>query len=370
MKNRLLRSGLCAIAVALLVTACTSAPTGPTGPTAQVSASATKVTLASKTGDPTEVKEKDEAHLGDTVQTDSAGRAQLDYPDGSLTRLGPDTKLTVDVLDAAEAQRTALTLDVGQSWHRVEKLVAEKAQYEVSTPVGVASVKGTAFEVDCTPAKVCTITVIEGVVEFTTEDGTVLEINPYQRLVVPNPDGGDPAVTVAPVDVVQADEWITGNIAADKITQEVPAEAVTLAGDWRMEYTYTTVSGYLTNGGRDSATIWTFGETTCAAACAFTINTLGGSTYTATLDDTGFTAMNPQVYKTLCTNPDTGEEVTDAYDYTVEAAVTRNPGSSADDVSFTGTLTWHYTFNGQPSGFCTYVATDFDEVAALTLRRI
>ncbi len=321
------------------------------------------MTLASASGDPTEVEKTDSAHMGDVVATDSAGRAQLDYPDGSLTRLGPDTTLTVDVLDSAEAQRTALSLDVGQSWHRVQKLVAEKAQYEVSTPVGVAAVKGTAFEVDCTAEPACTITVIEGVVEFTATDGSVFEVDPYQRLVVPNPDGGDPVVTVAPVAVVQADDWISGNIDADEITEEIPVEAESLAGEWALTYTYTSVSGFLAEHEASGQGTWTFGEATCSPVCSFPVDTGWGTGFIVKLTDAGFSGATGPL-KTTCLNTDTGQQVDDAYDYSIDIAA-----DSADGDVIAGTLVWHYTYNGKPSGYCTYGEEPFEEAADITLTR-
>ncbi|THG30750.1 FecR family protein [Naasia lichenicola] len=363
MKIRLVRSITAAIAVSLVLAACTS------GPTVDVSASASKVTLGSADGNPAEITDTETASMGDVVQTDSEGQAQLDYPDGSLTRLGPSTKLSVTTLDSAEAQRTVVSLDVGQTWHRVEKLVAENAAFEVSTPVGVAAVRGTAFEVDCTDAPACTITVMEGVVEFTTEEGSVLEITPYQRLVIPNPDGGAPVVAVTPSALIEADEWITANIAADSIDEVIPMAAASLAGEWTMAYDYSSVSGFLAPEPDTGQSTWTFGELTCDDACTFPITSSGGAKYLATLTDAGFTAATSEPQKTTCADPSTGEEFTDAYDYSIDVTADRTDDEATRSTIFAGTLVWHYVFNGQPSGFCSYGDSSFDEAADISISR-
>ncbi|WP_158437792.1 FecR family protein [Naasia lichenicola] len=200
------------VAVLFVLAGCTASPAGPS---ANVTASATLVSIL--TGDSSRDLNgttPQTAAVGDTVRTDSSGSAQLDYADGSLTRLGPATELTVTELSDASAQRTVVELKVGQTWHRVEKLVAEDAAFEVSTPVGVASVHGTAFAVTCTAEEVCTVQVLDGEVGFTLQDGTELTIAAGEQLVVPAADGGDPTVEMMTAGQL-ADDWLTHNLDLD-----------------------------------------------------------------------------------------------------------------------------------------------------------
>lgn len=340
------------IVVALaFLTGCSS------GAGAQVTSSTAKVTLASVSGSPAEVTGSRTAHVGDVVETDSTGQAQLDYADGSLTRLGPDSKLTINELGAAEAQRTAVTVDVGQSWHRVTELVADGARYEVTTAVGVAAVKGTAFDVNCTSASACTITVIEGVVEFTTTDGTGFEINAYQRLVVPNPNGGDPVVTIAPADAIEADGWLSDNISADDITQAVPVEATSMTGEWSGTSTLTIASGVFgTSVGSTQEFAWTFGEPECAAECTFAITSSSGTTYNAVLTESGFTAAGTST--TTCNGAE------GPWDVTIDVELERT-----DEATFTGTSTFHYVANGNGFGACQPGPDTFDETKDTTVTR-
>ncbi|WP_166671332.1 FecR family protein [Cryobacterium psychrophilum] len=288
-----------------------------------MSASATKVTLASESGNPSEVKETGTAHAGDIVQTDSAGKAQLDYPDGSLTRLGPDSKFTIDELDSATAQRTAVTLDVGQSWHRVKKLVAEGAQYEVTTPVGTASVRGTAFAVVCEGNSSCAFTVIEGLVQVKTKDGTLIDVHPFEKVTVPE----NTAAVPYPMDAVQADEWIMNNLELDGIELADSAAAAgpdaewkaSLDGVWSMAITITseTAENRQGNVGTTVTRVWTVTTGQCTAdSCAVSISSDSGNTLPAMLSAAGLT-VNPSNGFAPCLDSVTGETLSDK-GYTTE----------------------------------------------------
>ena len=86
---------------------------------------------------------------GDSVKTDAKGRASIQLPDGTLTRLASDTEIT---LDAAHFTKTGTLHDakftekIGRTLTSVQHLVSG-ATFQVGGQSAVASVRGTKFEV-------------------------------------------------------------------------------------------------------------------------------------------------------------------------------------------------------------------------------
>lgn len=157
----------------------------------------------------------DEVPAGAVVRTDAAGFGQLDYADGSLARLGPDTTLTVVALaDAADEVATELDLGAGRVWNRVRGVTESEGRYEVGTPVAVAGVRGTAFDVACDPAG-CTFTVLEGIVDVTLPDGTTITLTAGQRLRIAA-DGTAGDVDDGGLAPLLADPWIADNLTRDQ----------------------------------------------------------------------------------------------------------------------------------------------------------
>ena len=88
---------------------------------------------------------------GDTIKTDATGRAEIDYTDGSLTRLGASTVFTISKLTNEKGGRqTQGTLSVGETWNRAAK-VSETGSFEVKAGGTTAAVEGTAFVASCVP---------------------------------------------------------------------------------------------------------------------------------------------------------------------------------------------------------------------------
>ena len=118
---------------------------------------------------------------GDSLRTDAAGKAEIDYTDGSLTRLGPSTVFTITKLTNKRGGRqTQGTLDVGQTWNRAAK-VSETGSFEVKAGGTTAAVEGTAFAFVCAvqgSGKVCTIIDVVDNVKVTTPDGTTVIMLP------------------------------------------------------------------------------------------------------------------------------------------------------------------------------------------------
>jgi hypothetical protein len=88
---------------------------------------------------------------GDTIKTDADGRAEIDYTDGSITRLAGSTVFTISKLTNERGGRqTQGTLSVGETWNRAAK-VSETGSFEVKAGGTTAAVEGTAFVAKCTP---------------------------------------------------------------------------------------------------------------------------------------------------------------------------------------------------------------------------
>ena len=86
---------------------------------------------------------------GDSIQTDQSGRAEINYTDGSLTRLSPSTEYTITKLtDKRGGRQTQGTLSVGETWNRAAK-VSENGSFEVKAGGTTAAVEGTAFVFSC-----------------------------------------------------------------------------------------------------------------------------------------------------------------------------------------------------------------------------
>ncbi|MEY2423268.1 MAG: FecR protein [Acidimicrobiaceae bacterium] len=154
--------------------------------------------------------------LGDTVKTNGTGFAQVNYHDGSLTRLDANAQFTLtDLSTAAQAQRVVGTLDGGRAWSNVQKVTSSDGRYEIDTSVATASVRGTRFNTDCTAADhSCTFTVIEGTVTVTPKGGPPIDLQAGESITV-HADGTVTAKTTLTPEQLLQDPWIGKNLVID-----------------------------------------------------------------------------------------------------------------------------------------------------------
>jgi hypothetical protein len=237
--RRFIPATAAAAAIIVLLSGC-----GPSGPTASASVIEKAVNIQPASGDPRPVATASPVSVAETVQTDKAGLSEVVFADASYTRVGPSSVLTIVELSSAEAQRTVTRLDVGESWHRVKEIVAEDGAYQVDTPVGVASVRGTAFAVVCATKAECQFTVIEGNIEVELDDGVTFTVKAFERLTVPRGE-----IVPFPIDLAKADAWIMKNLTLDgvELAEAATAEGIedwkaSLAGTWHAVYTVTAES--------------------------------------------------------------------------------------------------------------------------------
>ncbi|HET7468007.1 MAG TPA: FecR family protein [Candidatus Dormibacteraeota bacterium] len=86
---------------------------------------------------------------GDSVQTDATGRAQIQFPDGTITRLANNTEIKINSSHFAKSGHVhdiSVTDKLGRTLNSVQKLVGG-ATFQVIGNTTTASVRGTLFEV-------------------------------------------------------------------------------------------------------------------------------------------------------------------------------------------------------------------------------
>ena len=146
---------LATLIVAVLVAgalALTASAAGAADALANLKVTAANVQIKQK-GKSTFVDAKDGQALkqGDTIKTDASGTAEIDYTDGSITRLANSTVFTLTKLtDEKGGRQTQGTLSVGETWNRAAK-VSETGSFEVKAGGTTAAVQGTAFVAKCVP---------------------------------------------------------------------------------------------------------------------------------------------------------------------------------------------------------------------------
>jgi hypothetical protein len=106
---------------------------------------------------------------GDTLRTAADAKAELLYGDGSVSRIGSLTSLTL-----TGERRRELRLDAGTLWLHIQK---GGAGMRILTPGAVATVTGTELLVQVDPQRRATeVTVFEGAVNVTGDIGQLVRV--------------------------------------------------------------------------------------------------------------------------------------------------------------------------------------------------
>ena len=135
----------------------------------------------------------------DSVKTDAKGRASIQLPDGTLTRLASDTQIT---LDAAHFSKNGtlhdakLTEKIGRTLTSVQHLVSG-ATFQVAGQSAVASVRGTKFEVYIKPDGTIIVKLFEGELDFDGKN--------HVHLVAGQQATADPQGNIGPAGPIQPD---------------------------------------------------------------------------------------------------------------------------------------------------------------------
>ncbi|MGC9512810.1 MAG: FecR family protein [Fidelibacterota bacterium] len=110
---------------------------------------------------------------GDWLKTNGDEFAAIVFMDGSQLKIRELTELEIRAQQVSQSvQNTDLYLTQGEVWTKVQK---QKGEFKIQTPVSVASVKGTEFDLLYDQVEnISDLFVISGSVEFSNELGTIL----------------------------------------------------------------------------------------------------------------------------------------------------------------------------------------------------
>ena len=223
--GRTARIGAALLVVGLVAAACSSSPSS----TGKLKVSSTHVRTSDTSGGSPSV----EAHTGESIApgqllaTDATGLGQVNYPDGSLTRLDSNTTFKVVSLTSNSGGRQALgAVTVGKVWNRVTKL-SRSGSFEVEAGGATAAVRGTSFAIECSKPNDCNVISVIHTVVVTNEKGQSATLPPTYEV---NADNGHLNGRVKLTDAeLAADKWIQENLRKDGDKQFVAPPPVLAA---------------------------------------------------------------------------------------------------------------------------------------------
>jgi hypothetical protein len=144
----------------------------------------------------------DRLNDGDDIVTDPETRAAIRFSDdGSLVRMNPSSILSISSQGDRASLLKTIDLTVGEIWGRVTGGDGS-VRLQVTTPSGVAAIKGTEFIVRVDDAGTTVIT-LEGVVEFFNNAGTV-DVTAGNLVAVPTVGDAPEPRQIRPEDVASA----------------------------------------------------------------------------------------------------------------------------------------------------------------------
>ena len=157
--------------------------------------------------------------VGDTIQTDTGGEAEIDYTESSFTRLDVSTTFTLKHLTDNQGHRQVEgSLDSGRTWNRTSALT-ESESFSQDGAGATASVVGSAFMAECDTAGHCTFTSVVDGLKLVTVDGEVKLLTPLEGCDSTEVDTTNANLCVIPTqitkDVLAANAWILQNLFLD-----------------------------------------------------------------------------------------------------------------------------------------------------------
>jgi FecR-like protein len=185
---------------------------------------------------------------GDSVKTDDKGRAAIQLPDGTLTRLASGTELTVSsahFTKGGQLHDVKLLQKIGRTLSNVQHLVSG-ASFQVAGQSATASVRGTRFEVIVNKDGSMVVKLFEGQLDFDGKN--------HVHLVAPQQATADPQGNIGPPGPIQPDPndpFGPEQLASDAVnvgttpgTEQDSIGAPLLAGQ-QQAYTYSYSGGGL-----------------------------------------------------------------------------------------------------------------------------
>lgn len=155
---------------------------------------------------------------GTVVKTNNTGRAQVIYPNNSVTRIDHNSLMTLENFQDSPSQ-TKVQIDEGRIWNRVIKLLGKDDSFESETETLVASVRGTSYGHGIQADGSNKVSVSRSIVEVDCYVGSQPNVNvETNKKITTKCLTGFGAVNWGGEEA--SDEWFNWNIEQDKILDE------------------------------------------------------------------------------------------------------------------------------------------------------
>lgn len=153
---------------------------------------------------------------GDTVKTDPKGRASIQLPDGTITRLAGDTQITLTSAHFAKSGNlhdVSLLQKAGRTFTNVQNLISG-ASFKVAGQSTVASVRGTKFEVLINADGTMLVKLFDGVLDLSGKN--TVHLVAHQQSSV---DGQGNVGAAGPIQPDPNDPFLPEIAASDQTSQ-------------------------------------------------------------------------------------------------------------------------------------------------------
>jgi ferric-dicitrate binding protein FerR (iron transport regulator) len=143
--------------------------------------------------------------VGGEVQTLLDSKAKINLSEGSIVRLGPNTRFTLTELSGSDYDPiTRLSLVAGELWV-ILNTALHSGSFDIETPVGVAAVRGSYLNVRYDqPTDSVIISCLEGLCELRNELGSIAVAAGQQASILKRGQLIDPP---QPMSQEQLDRW-------------------------------------------------------------------------------------------------------------------------------------------------------------------
>jgi hypothetical protein len=115
---------------------------------------------------------------GDWIRTRSRSSVEIRQDDGTVIKLRPNTKAMISLAGETKTARgdvrvTQVKLESGSMMAKVNKLLQRDSRFEIETPTATSFVRGTEFRVKVEDKGATRLEVLEGAVDFGSEEKNV-----------------------------------------------------------------------------------------------------------------------------------------------------------------------------------------------------
>jgi len=150
----------------------------------------------------------------DALRTGKDTYASVILFESSIIRLDSNTEILLkEIIQQAETTNITIEQASGRTWNTIQK-ISGIDNYEVQTPITVASVRGTTFDVNVTTSGSINISVITGTVNVSRLEngiiGDTIAVNGNESVLI-DPESNETLKT----DLLIKDEWILLNLGED-----------------------------------------------------------------------------------------------------------------------------------------------------------